>query len=110
EKVIRRLVRRGTLQVHLRYERASAPQDFRINTIALRSYLTQLRSVSDELALGERGDRLLAQVLALPGVVPEPGSQGARLHDDWPIMEQVLQEALGRLQVMRQEEGRAMAQ
>src|SRR5438132_976087 len=110
EKVIRRTVRRGTLQVHLRHERASAPQDFRINSIALRSYLSQLRSVSDELGLGDRGDRLLAGALALPGVVPEPGNLGTRLHEDWPLMERVLQEALGRLQTMRQEEGRAMAQ
>src|SRR6516162_1128102 len=36
EKVIRRSVRRGTLQVHLRLERQAAPQDFRINVVALR--------------------------------------------------------------------------
>jgi uncharacterized protein (TIGR00255 family) len=111
EKVIRRVVRRGTLQVHLRYERASAPQDFRINPVALSSYLGQLRDVCDQLGLGERGDALMAQALALPGVVPEPGGAGGtRLHDDWPVMEKVLLEALGRLQAMRQEEGRAMAQ
>src|SRR5246127_5410137 len=71
EKVIRRTVRRGTLQVHLRYDRQFAAQDYRINTTALRSYIQQLRGVWDELGLHERGDILLAQVLALPGVVPE---------------------------------------
>jgi len=110
EKVIRRTVRRGTLQVHLRCERQHSPQDFRINITALRSYLSQLRNLSGELGLAERTDGLLAQVLALPGVVPEPGNQTFDLHEDWPVMEQVLQEALGRLQTMRQEEGRAMAQ
>jgi uncharacterized protein (TIGR00255 family) len=110
EKVIRRVVRRGTLQVHLRFEKTAAPQDYRINATALRSYLTQLRALGPELGLGEGGDRLLAQVLALPGVVPEPGGLAYRLHEDWPFMERVLQEALARLQAMRQEEGRAMAQ
>jgi uncharacterized protein (TIGR00255 family) len=110
EKVIRRVVRRGTLQVHLRCEKAAAPQDYRINATALRSYLGQLRALGPELGLGEDGDRLVAQVLALPGVVPEPGGAAFHLHDDWPIMEKVLQEALGRLHAMRQEEGRAMAQ
>ncbi len=45
----------------------------------------------------------------LPGVVPEPGASAHSLHDDWPIIEKVLVEALNRLQSMRQDEGRAMA-
>src|SRR5437660_136704 len=110
EKVIRRTVRRGTLQVHLRYERQSSAQDFRINATALRSYLGQLRDVCDGLGLRDRGEALLGQVLALPGVVAEPGQLAGHLMDDWPVMEKVLQQALGRLQAMRQEEGRAMAQ
>src|SRR5262249_48306376 len=68
EKVIRRTVRRGTVQVQLRCERQYAPQDFRINATALRSYLAQLRGLCDELGVRERGDGLLPQVLALPGV------------------------------------------
>ncbi|MCI0458316.1 MAG: YicC family protein [Gemmataceae bacterium] len=110
EKVIRRTVRRGTLQVHFRCERQSAPQDFRINTVALRSYLTQLQSAAADLNLPDRGQSLYAQVLALPGVVPEPGNLAIQADEDWPVIERVLNEALGRLQAMRQEEGRAMAQ
>jgi uncharacterized protein (TIGR00255 family) len=110
EKVIRRVVRRGTLQVHLRYERASAPGDFRINATALHSYLSQIRGVTEQLGLLTRGDYLLAGALALPGVVPEPGSRSECLQEDWPLLEKVLQQALDRLQAMRQEEGRAMAQ
>src|SRR5262249_57189554 len=45
EKVIRQTVRRGTIQVHLRVERQYAPQDFRINPVALRSYVGQVREV-----------------------------------------------------------------
>src|SRR4051794_3060979 len=36
EKVIRRTVKRGTLQVHMRCERPAAAGDFRINAVALR--------------------------------------------------------------------------
>src|SRR5437868_10215218 len=74
EKVVRRTVKRGTLQVHLRCQRQFVPQDFQINAVALRSYLAQLKSISTELALADGGQSLLAQVLALPGVAPEPAS------------------------------------
>jgi uncharacterized protein (TIGR00255 family) len=109
EKVIRRTVRRGTVQVHVRCERQAAPQDYRINTAALRSYLTQLRGLAEELGLREGPAGWLGPVLALPGVAVEPGSVLHDLDRDWPLFERVLEEALGRLQAMRQEEGRAMA-
>src|SRR5262249_49233884 len=110
EKVIRRSVRRGTIQVHLRCERRLSPQDFRINALALRSYVQQLRGLTEELGLGGRTEVLLGQALALPGVVPEPGNATFNLEQDWPLLETVLGQALDRLQAMRQDEGRAMAQ
>jgi uncharacterized protein (TIGR00255 family) len=110
EKVVRKTVKRGTIQIHLRCQRQYAPQDFQINAVALRSYLTQLRSASGELALPHGVESLLGQVLALPGVVPEPGTGSLKLEQEWPVMERVLDQALGKLQAMRQEEGRAMAQ
>src|SRR5438477_5267133 len=39
EKVIRRTIKRGTLQVQLRCDRQSAATDFRINAVALSSYV-----------------------------------------------------------------------
>jgi len=109
EKVVRRTVRRGTVQVHLRCDKQSSPQDFRINPVALRSYLGQIRGVAHELGLGEQPAAWLGAILDLPGVVPEAGSMAYALHDDWPLIEAVLEKALAQLQVMRQEEGRAMA-
>jgi uncharacterized protein (TIGR00255 family) len=109
EKVIRRTIKRGTLQVHLRCDRQSAAADFRINTVALASYVRQVRDAADQLGLAGRADALLGQVLALPGVLPEPAGQAHQLHEDWPVIEKVLVEALGSLQAMRREEGRAMA-
>src|SRR5262245_62885805 len=69
EKVIRRTIKRGTLQVQLRCERRADEQDFRINTAALASYGRQVLEAS--AAMGLPGPALLGQVLALPGVVPE---------------------------------------
>jgi len=109
EKVVRRTVRRGTVQVHLRCQRQYNPQDFQINTTALRSYARQLRELSTELGLRDP-EPLLAHALMLPGVAAEPGSAPFQLAEEWPVVERVLEEALARLQAMRQEEGRAMAQ
>ncbi len=110
EKVVRRSVRRGTIQVHLRCQRQFAPADFQINAVALRSYLAQLRGLGEELNLPDRGASLLGPVLALPGVVPEPASSAFSLEEEWPVLERVLEQAVAKLQAMRQEEGRAMAQ
>ena len=110
EKVIRRTVRRGTVQVHLRCDRQYAPGDFRINLTALRSYLQQLRGLAEEMGLSAGAGAVVPHLLALPGVAAEPGDVAFHLDKEWPLIERVLQEALGRLQAMRQEEGRAMGQ
>src|SRR5688500_9398111 len=54
ERVVRRTVRRGTIQVHCRVEKQVAAGDFRVNAVALRSYVDQLRAVSGELGLRGR--------------------------------------------------------
>ena len=109
EKTIRKTIRRGTVQVSFRCQRQQTAQDFQINLIALRSYIDQLRTAAEPLGLRDRGEVLLGQALALPGVVPEHGLASLNLEEDWPAIERVLEEALGRLQAMRQQEGRAMA-
>src|SRR5260370_33066966 len=68
EKVIRRAVKRGTIQVHLRCERQATPQDFRIDPVALTSYLQQIRDITQPLGLLDQGQSLLSQALLLPGV------------------------------------------
>jgi len=110
EKVIRRTIRRGTLQVHLRCEKSSTAQDFRINAVALQSYAAQIQGIAEKLKMANAATAILANVLALPGVVLESSSSAHQLHEDWPIIEKVLGDAINQLQAMRQEEGRAMAQ
>jgi uncharacterized protein (TIGR00255 family) len=110
EKVIRRTIRRGTVQVQMRVQRQYQAGEFQINATALRGYLAQLRTLSEEMEVPHHPEQLMAQVLALPGVVPEPGSVALDLDEEWPLIEDVLNKALGKLQAMRQEEGKAMAQ
>jgi len=110
EKVVRRIVKRGTVQIHLRCQRQLAPQDFQVNTVALRAYLSQVQAICGDMGLIDAGQAMLSQILALPGVVPEPASASLNLDEEWPLLERVLEQALAKLQAMRLEEGRAMAQ
>jgi uncharacterized protein (TIGR00255 family) len=110
EKVVRRSVKRGTLQVHLRCTRRLAAQDFQINAVALKSYVEQVHRLCGEMGLPGAEQTLLGQALALPGVVPEPANASLNLEEEWPTLERVLEQALTKLQTMRLEEGRAMAQ
>lgn len=109
EKVVRQVIRRGTLQLVLRCDRQFQPKDFHINVVAVRSYVDQLRTLGQEIGLTASGESLLAHVLALPGAVPEPGHNLFNADQDWPVLEKVLKDALTKLQTMRQEEGQAMA-
>jgi uncharacterized protein (TIGR00255 family) len=108
EKVLRRTLKRGTVQVQLRVQRQQHAEDFRLNPVAVRAYIEQLRSLDRELSLGGAGGA--ASVLALPGVVIEPDLNQNDPGQDWIAVEPVLEQALAKLQTMRQDEGRAMAQ
>jgi uncharacterized protein (TIGR00255 family) len=109
EKVIRRTVRRGTILLHLRVDRQYQPHDFRINPVALRSYLEQVKRACEEGGLREHLPALLPQVLALPGVAAEPGAMARPADEEWPVVERVLEQALVALQQMRKDEGARMA-
>ena len=81
-----------------------------LNVVALRSYLEQIRTVCDQIGWQVPMSALLGQVLGLPGVAPEPGGVAGRPPDDeFGAVERTLEAALTRLQAMRQQEGRAMA-
>jgi uncharacterized protein (TIGR00255 family) len=74
ERVARRHVRRGTLQVQLRVDRPHQAQDYRINETALGSYAKQVWSACDALGVARpEAGQLIGSLLVLPGVAPEPG-------------------------------------
>jgi uncharacterized protein (TIGR00255 family) len=109
EKVVRRHVRRGTITVHVRVQRISRSADLTLNNEALTSYLQQIRLACEEAGIPEFMGPLLTGVLALPGIAPEPGYYGSPPDDEWPTVEGTLEDALQRLNSMRREEGKLMA-
>ena len=51
EAAVREIVRRGTVQVNLRIDRQTSPDDFRINVSVLESYRAQLDTYSAAVQL-----------------------------------------------------------
>jgi uncharacterized protein (TIGR00255 family) len=105
ERLGRETIRRGSVQLSLRVERPRRAEDYRLNLVALASYRDQLGTL---LPAGVPID--YSGLLVLPGVVEERKPPDDDPHDDWPALAAVVNEALGRLQAARAEEGRAMAE
>jgi uncharacterized protein (TIGR00255 family) len=106
EGVVRKHVRRGSVQVQLRIERQRAFDDYKINTDVLESYRRQLAANEGNGALASiRLDALLL----LPGVVEERQSDNFDPERDWPAVEATLEAALMALSTMRAAEGEVLA-
>jgi uncharacterized protein YicC (UPF0701 family) len=82
ERLLREVVRRGTVQLSLRIERPRRAEDYRLNAVALASYRDQLRVLQGEGG----GPPDLAALLTLPGVVEERRPRADDPHDDWPAL------------------------
>jgi uncharacterized protein (TIGR00255 family) len=106
EAVVREQVKRGTVQVNLRVDRQSSPDDFSINTAVVEAYRQQLKNLQSRWK--DPREVQLEYLLALPGVVSEKHSDPDLAEADWPFIERTLKEALAHLAQMRREEGRAM--
>jgi uncharacterized protein (TIGR00255 family) len=95
------------VQATLRIEREPSSSDYRLHEAVLRGYLEQLESLSR--SLGRQEQVPLAALLALPGVADEASLRTQDVEAQWPMIENVLREALERLDEMRRREGAAMA-
>lgn len=107
EAVIRRRIRRGTVMVFVRVDRARTPDDYKINTQVLQGYRRQLEAISREWK--DSGPVPLANLLLLPGVVDEADAGMVNASDSWPVICRALETALDHLEQMRIDEGSAMA-
>ena len=105
EQLVREKVKRGTVQLSVRIDRPSRPDDYRLNLIALASYRDQLKEFqgSDQRTID------VAQLLALPGVVEQVSSDDRPIDEDWPTISAVVAKAVGELEAARGREGRVMA-
>ena len=108
EKVVRRHVRRGSVQVQVKVDRGTRAADLTLNAATLSAYKRQVIEACDGLD-ASAVNAVLSGLLSLPGIAPETVSLGGLPDDEWPVVEKVLGEALAKLDVSRQTEGRAMA-
>jgi uncharacterized protein (TIGR00255 family) len=107
ESLLRDAIRRGTIQVNVRIDRARPPEEYRIHREVLDSYRQQLNAMAKEWGVEQPVS--LDHLLSLPGVVDEDDLAQRNAADDWPLIEQALRQAMEGMNRMRAEEGRAMA-
>lgn len=107
DELVRRHVRRGTVQLDLRIDHRSSSDEYQINETVLSGYQRQAQAVAIKLGLPVVS---LDQLLLLPGVVEEPSAGSAEIDAEWPTIREVLSEALAGLSKMRSDEGQAMAE
>ncbi|MGD1211574.1 MAG: YicC/YloC family endoribonuclease [Candidatus Acidiferrales bacterium] len=105
-QVVRERIRRGHLDVTLRYELAG-PAAVGINQEVAAAYLRAVHKLQEQFAIKAEPD--LASILRLPGVIGPPAAsldeEIARLED---IVTHCLNEALDKLDRMREEEADAL--
>lgn len=106
EAAVREIVRRGTVQVNLRIDRQTSPDDFQINVSVLESYRAQLDTYLQRYSA--KNSVSLEAMLQLPGVVDAASRAGIDPREDWPLIEDVLREALAAVVKMRADEGAAL--
>ena len=107
ENLVRQYIKRGTVQVSLRIDRARASDDFKFNPAVLSGYRQQLQELFKSWNVTE--SVALEPLLALPGVVNQNIAGPAEVAADWPLISETLQAAIDHMTRMRVEEGRAMA-
>lgn len=107
EALLRRSIRRGTVQVNLFVDRPPSSGDFQINREVLLGYWHQLTSIAID-AHAAPPDRLDA-FLPLPGVISDRSDPTGRVEELKPILMAALEQATREFDRMRQVEGRNMA-
>jgi len=112
EAMVRRQIRRATVQVNIRIELTRAAEDYRINVDVLRQYADQFRGEVGPILAGidlPNGRVGLDSLLALPGVIDDSPVAAIDAQEYLPIVEETLAQALKNLGEMRNKEGAAMA-
>lgn len=107
EGLVRKHVRRATVQVNVRIDRARSPEDYRIDAGVLDSYRQQLDALKSKWNLPHPVS--LESLLTLPGVICENTFHVAEAAEIWPAVRGAVETALAGLQKMRADEGQTMA-
>jgi uncharacterized protein (TIGR00255 family) len=107
EGQVREHIKRGTVQVSLRIDRARSSDDYRLDTAVLSGYRNQLDKLYRDWHVSQPVG--VENLLALPGVVQQNGASSFDVERDWPLVRETLEEAMRQMTKMRADEGRAMA-
>jgi len=107
EAIVRKSVRRGTVQVNVVAEHARSAENYQINAEVLNHYRLEIESLPEKWNLA--GTVSLDTLLALPGVVDDGSTAMVDPAAGWPVIARTVQAAMESLSQMRAEEGRAMA-
>jgi uncharacterized protein (TIGR00255 family) len=107
EEVVRRKVRRGTVQANIRIDREASAEDYRLNPQVLLGLGRQFQAAIAGTSPAEHIP--WGAILALPGVVVEKGLSADAVESHWPLVQETLEAALEQLERMRRDEGTAMA-
>jgi uncharacterized protein (TIGR00255 family) len=104
---IRERIRRGHVDVILHFE-SGGPAAVAVNGEVAAAYLRAAEELRRQLGMGAEPD--LVAILRLPGVIGTPAVASAEEQERLAeILSRCLEEALGRLEEMRQAEGRQLA-
>ena len=107
EATVRKAVRRGTVQINIRVDRAPSADDYRINVDVLERFRRQLEPLCRQWGVSEAVNP--EAMLALPGVIDEKSTTTIDPAADWLVIAPTLQQAMENLTQMRAREGQAMA-
>ena len=107
ESKVRNQLRRGAVQVTVRIGRERCAESYRLDTVVLEHYQRVLGEWCEQT--GTNDNIPLTALLSLPGVVNENPLTACQPEEDWPVVAEVLSQAIESLERMRAEEGRAMA-
>lgn len=107
EKLVRRNIARGALQLTIRIRLAQSQVQGAIDTEVVSGYLQQINDLQPSLELSQ--DRVaISDLLSLPGVISEAEVNASTRESLWPAIETAINDALKHFHDFRQREGKSM--
>jgi uncharacterized protein (TIGR00255 family) len=106
ESIVRQHVRRGSIQLTMHSRFPSQNENYRLNTVALRSYMQQAVAVAQELQQPITVSP--GEFVALPGVIEESVARTELSEPLTQAIEQTIVAACKNLNAMRRREGESM--
>jgi uncharacterized protein (TIGR00255 family) len=105
ETMLRKRLERGSITFILKMRHDSAEAAYHVNVAALQAYISQLRTVQGVDGAFQID---LTGLLALPGVCSEPRDESDEIARHGPIVRELADKAIHKLDAMRRREGESL--